>query len=72
MSALPNITPAAALLIEVRNVYGEPKAYPACPAARIFADIAGTKTLTAATLHLAQQLGYRVIAHANADWRAVR
>ena len=48
------------LRIEIRNVYGEDKAYPAGPVARTFADIAGTKTLRIETLKLAKVLGYRI------------
>lgn len=58
--------------IEIRNVYGEPKAYPADAAARTFADIAGTKTLTRATLHLVQALGVQIVSTANADWSQIR
>ena len=36
--------------IQLRSVYGEEKAYPADDAARCIANIAGTKTLTRATL----------------------
>jgi hypothetical protein len=36
--------------ISIRNVYGEEKAYPVNNAAKCFADIAGTKTLTRVTL----------------------
>lgn len=40
----------ARIQIEIRNVYGEDKAYPVCQAAKSFADIANTKTLTRHTL----------------------
>lgn len=49
------------LEIEVRDVYGEAKCYPANDAARLFAEIAGTKTLTAATLDRAERLGYAIV-----------
>jgi hypothetical protein len=65
-------TDADYIVIEVRSVYGEMKAYPACPRARIFADIAGTITLTRATLNLVEQLGVTIVSRANADWHAVR
>lgn len=45
----------------VRNVYGVSKAYPVNKAAKLFAAIAGTKTLTVQTLAQAQQLGYQII-----------
>jgi hypothetical protein len=38
------------VLIQIRNVYGEDKAYPVNEAAKCFANIAGTKTLTRVTL----------------------
>lgn len=36
--------------IQIKSVYGEEKAYPANEAARCIANIAGTKTLTRASL----------------------
>jgi hypothetical protein len=36
--------------IQIRNVYGEEKAYPMNDAAKCIANIAGTKTLTRCTL----------------------
>lgn len=44
--------------IEIRSVYGKDTVYPACPDARRFADIAGTKTLCDRTLRLIRDLGY--------------
>lgn len=46
--------------IEIRNVYGEDKAYPVCQDAEIFARLAGTKTLTRATLANVLALGYAI------------
>ena len=48
------------IVIEVRNVYGENKMYPVCDKAKAFAAIAGTKTLTAATIGHADALGFSV------------
>lgn len=62
----------SAIMIEVRSVYGELKAYPACPKARVFADLAGTKTLTQASLRLIQELGIEIVSIASTDWRQVR
>ena len=59
-------------MIEVRSVYGTLQAYPLCPRARCFADIAGTKTLTRSTLNLVEQLGFAIVSIANADWSHVR
>ncbi len=47
--------------IEVRNVYGQIKVYPACEKARHFAKIAGTTTLTHATLSEIEALGYEIV-----------
>ena len=46
------------IIYEVRSIYGESKAYPVNEAAKILASIAGTKTLTKATLRKAQALGF--------------
>lgn len=46
--------------INIRNVYGNEQAYPVCDAAKVFADIAGSKTLTPGTLRNIQRLGYEV------------
>lgn len=46
--------------VEFRTVYGKPVVYPACPDARIFADMLGTKTLTPEALGKIRLLGYHV------------
>lgn len=43
--------------IQIKNVYGEPKAYPVNTAAELFASIAGTKTLTRRTLQHVLAMG---------------
>ena len=48
------------LTIRARDVYGVRTFYPADDTARAFARIAGTKTLTLATIREAQKLGYIV------------
>ena len=53
------------ITIEVRGVYGENKAYPVCDDARIFADMAGTKTLTRMMLRRIIALGYEIEARAS-------
>ncbi|MBI5259791.1 MAG: hypothetical protein HY855_25045 [Burkholderiales bacterium] len=45
------------LEVVVRSVYGVKQIYPANDAARVIAQIAGTKTLTTQTLALAKKLG---------------
>jgi hypothetical protein len=51
----PQNTP---LRIEIRSVYGEQKAYPVCEQAKAFAAIAGTRTLTRATLLQIMRIGF--------------
>lgn len=46
--------------IEVRNVYGNFTIYPINEAAKLFAEIAGTKTLTNKTLALAERMGFAI------------
>jgi hypothetical protein len=47
--------------IQIRNVYGEEKAYPKNHAAQCLADIAGTKTLTHHTLRQALSMGCTIV-----------
>lgn len=61
--------PHLAISVEVKSVYGATKVYPVCERARAFARIAGTTTLTNATLREVQALGYEIVSVANADWR---
>lgn len=56
------------ITIEVRSVYGVTKLYPICEKAKVFAAIAGSKTLTLATVRKIERLGYQVISVANADY----
>ena len=55
------MTPQAKpVTVSVRRIYGLPVIYPACEASRLFADIAGTKTLTRAAVAKIKDLGYAV------------
>lgn len=47
--------------IEIRHVYGIKQAYPINEPAKLFAAIAGTKTLTAQDLRRIMALGFDVI-----------
>lgn len=47
--------------VQIKNVYGNDVYYPACPTAQLFADVAGTKTLTFEKLRLIKRAGYEVI-----------
>jgi ATP phosphoribosyltransferase len=46
--------------VEVKDVYGAVKYYPICEKAQLFADIAGTKTLTLEVLKKIEALGYSI------------
>ncbi len=48
------------IFIRIKNQYGQNVAYPACTNSRLFAQIAGTSTLTASVLHKIDKLGYRI------------
>lgn len=48
------------IIVEVRHVYGERRVYPHCEKSKLFASIAGTKTLTDHTLCQIKALGYWV------------
>jgi len=58
------------ITIHIRNVYGEDKAYPVCEKAKLFTDIAGTKTLRPADLNYIQALGYKItVKQQRQEWR---
>ncbi len=48
------------IFVERKSVYGADKIYPVCPKAAMFAAIAGTTTLTPATVKLIQALGVEI------------
>ena len=48
------------ITVQIKNVFGNETIYPVCPAARAFAAIAGTKTLTRHALILIKGLGYAI------------
>lgn len=48
------------VLVDVRNVYGTEKYYPANENAHLFAKINGAKTLSRQTIGWIQELGYRI------------
>lgn len=47
--------------VELKTVYGIDKVYPSCARAKIFADIAGTKTFSSANIERMRDLGFRVV-----------
>jgi hypothetical protein len=50
----------SAIHVRVMDVYGKRVVYPVCDHAKVFASIAGTKTLTEVTLRCIQKLGYEI------------
>lgn len=46
--------------VEMKNQYGGIVIYPACDKSRIFAEIAGTRTLTRPDIERIKALGYEV------------
>lgn len=50
-----------AIVVRVDRVYGNVVIYPVCDRAKLLAEIAGTKTLTPATLASAERMGFLVV-----------
>jgi hypothetical protein len=48
------------VLVRVTDVYGKRVIYPVCEKAKVFASIAGTKTLTDTSLRCIRKLGYEI------------
>jgi len=48
------------ITVRVMDVYGKRVVYPVCDKAKVFADIADTKTLTEPNLRRIQKLGYGI------------
>jgi len=48
------------ITIKIKQVYGNKVYYPICNQAKVFADIANTKTLTYATILKIKELGYEI------------
>lgn len=48
------------LFVEIREVYGETKCYPACEKSKLFAELIGTKTLTDRAMKTITALGYQI------------
>jgi hypothetical protein len=49
------------ITVRITSVYGARTVYPVCETAKIFADIAGTKTLKPTTINAIKSLGYKII-----------
>lgn len=50
------------IFVNVKNVYGNTLYYPACEKSKIFAEIAGSKTLTLDAIEQIKKLGTKVTA----------
>jgi len=48
------------ITVIIKNVYGNEVVYPVCEQAKLFARLAGTKTLTLESLSLITALGYEI------------
>ena len=48
------------ITVDIKTVYGNELIYPVCEQAHVFAEIAGTKTLTRYTLTRIKELGYDI------------
>ena len=48
------------ITVKIKTVYGLETVYPVCPAAKLFTQIAGTKTMTRNTLRDIKTLGYSI------------
>jgi hypothetical protein len=49
------------ITVTIREIYGVKTVYPVCITAKVFASIAGTKTLTLATLKKIEALDYSIM-----------
>jgi hypothetical protein len=49
------------ITVKIKDVYGCRNIYPVCPAAELFAQIAGTKTLPFWVIDKVKKLGYAVV-----------
>ncbi len=54
--------------IEVKSNYGKEAIYPICNQAQLFADIAGTKTLTRDTINKIKALGFEISVVTASPW----
>lgn len=52
--------------VQVKSVYGNEVVYPVCDKAKLFAKLAGTRTLTTASIEVIKALGYTLEVQQNA------
>lgn len=48
------------ITVRIKEVYGVRNVYPVCDKAKLLAQLAGTKTLTAAAIEAIKSLGYKI------------
>ena len=48
------------IIVRVQDNYGKTSVYPVCKRAKMFAEIAGTRTLTLKTIKIIKSLGYEI------------
>jgi len=48
------------ITVKIKDVYGTRNIYPVCDTAKLFADVAGTKTLTPTVINLLKKSGYSI------------
>jgi hypothetical protein len=48
------------ITVKIKNVFGHERIYPVCPQAKLFARLAGHKTLTRDTIDLIKKMGYSI------------
>lgn len=53
------------ITVRIGRNWGNEAIYPVCESAKLFAEIAGTRTLTRSTIQTIKQLGYAVVVQAN-------
>lgn len=49
------------ITVQIKSNYGVLTAYPVCPTAKQFAELAGTKTLTTQALQIIERMGYDIV-----------
>ena len=58
---MTNSTDSKNITVEIETLYGREVIRPICDAAKTFAKMAGTKTLTRQQIELVKELGYKVL-----------
>lgn len=60
------------ITLDLKQVYGATRAYPACDTSRIFADMLGRKTLTRSDIRHIERLGFAIAITSNLDLETVQ